>query len=165
MIHTDCNFKVVGIFVSRRVIAYALSVYGLFKLAPVLFDIEIYVPDLGEVDDIGVICREILGARNGKLACCFIYIESDTAVTEGNRTLKGRSRRSVLLAVLELFLDLSYGRMSSLVEPGRELTCTVLTKISVLKFPVTEKSYLLSANITILLIKKSHIRPPHIHYR
>ena len=43
--------------------------------------------------------------------------------------------------------------LASFLKPWRKLCCTVFTKITVVQLPVSQKTYFITADITILFVK------------
>ena len=144
---------IIGVMVSRRNVRSGFSVLILIFLFLTLFfdfqpagchsrqwhDIRIFFfiqPACHGKQSLGLI-KEHMISVSGKFAC----------------SMEVSNRIFILFSVVQLSFDLFYGTVASLLKPWRKLCCTVFTKITVVQLPVSQKTYFITADITILFVK------------
>ena len=152
----DRHVEIVGILIARRVVADFLS-FGVLalELMLALVDIERAARHLGKVHDIRVDAAPVACARSQPLP--LVLIEVDLHVAADGL---GRVKRSDLLfvgfTVCKLLFDLLDRTSTAIAKERGELVCAILAQIAILQLAVAQKPDLVTAYVTVFLVKQSH---------
>lgn len=125
------------------------------ELAPVLVHVQTAAGELGVIENIGILRRQIPRPRHGEPAVRVVK-EHAPLLAQLLRDPELRRFLPILLAIGKLSLDLVHRGVPPLRKPRREPSRAGFAAVAVLQLTVAEQPDLFAADIAVFLIKKSH---------
>ena len=134
--HMDVHIKIIFVYIAGRIIAdfFPFCVCS-GDFCTVFIDIQITACYIRKSHYIGVFFCIVAGGCYHENTC--IFIQHDLCAFPQNAGgAEGCYFFFVRFAVFQLFCDLIYCGMASVIEPGRQFLCTFLTEVAVFQFSV-----------------------------